>query len=135
MRCRPQTGAACCPTYYPLTEKRLFFLPNRWEEMSATYWKKRGWCFMLLSCSTRRLSLCSCSILCFCSSAPSVSPSSSSLQGGEEVGVTCRLIIKKLAPPAVQTPARQKHFAYVLLLTILPHTVWCHRLFPCLLET
>lgn len=57
---------------------------------SATYWKKRGWCVMLLSCSTRRRSLCCCSILCFCSSAPSVSPSSSSLQGGAQgaAGIT-----------------------------------------------
>src|SRR4029434_9465108 len=35
---------------------------------------------MLLSCSTLRLSLCSPSILSFCSSAPSTSPSSRSLR-------------------------------------------------------
>lgn len=46
---------------------------------TAAYLKKRGWCVMLLSCSTFLLSLWSCSILCFCSSAPSVFPSSNSL--------------------------------------------------------
>lgn len=46
---------------------------------NITYLKKRGWCVMLLSCSTFLLSLWSCSILCFCSSAPSVFPSSKSL--------------------------------------------------------
>lgn len=70
--------------------------------LGATYWKKRGWCVMLLSCSSRRRSLCSCSIRCLCSSAPSVSPSSSSLQGG---GAPSLEGSKTLAPPAVHTLA------------------------------
>lgn len=50
------------------------------ERAREAYLKKRGWCVMLLSCSTFLLSLWSCSILCFCSSAPSMFPSSSSLE-------------------------------------------------------
>lgn len=49
------------------------------SKKTTAYLKNRGWCVMLLSCSTFLLSLWSCSILCFCSSAPSVFPSSKSL--------------------------------------------------------
>lgn len=45
----------------------------------CTNLKNRGWCSKLFSSKTRRLSLCSCSILCFCTSASSMFPSSRSL--------------------------------------------------------
>ena len=45
-----------------------------------THLKNRGWCSTLFSSKTRRLSLCSCSILCFCISASSKLPSSRNLR-------------------------------------------------------
>lgn len=44
-----------------------------------TYLKNRGECVMLFSCRTLLLSLWRTSILSFCSSAPTISPSSSNL--------------------------------------------------------
>lgn len=48
----------------------------------GTHLKNRGWCSTLFSSKTRRLSLCSCSILCFCTSASSTFPSSRNLRRG-----------------------------------------------------
>lgn len=47
----------------------------------GTHLKNLGWCSKLFSSKTRRLSLCSCSTLCFCSSASSKFPSSRHLRG------------------------------------------------------
>lgn len=46
----------------------------------GTNLKNRGWCSTWFSSKTRRLSLCSCSILCFCISASSKFPSSRNLR-------------------------------------------------------
>lgn len=50
---------------------------------------------MLLSCSTFLLSLWSCSILCFCSSAPSVFPSSNSLDREDKTDRLGQPFLKK----------------------------------------
>lgn len=65
------------------------------DSKTAAYLKKRGWCVMLLSCSTFLLSLWSCSILCFCSSAPSVFPSSNSLDREDKTDRLGQPFLKK----------------------------------------
>lgn len=53
----------------------------------GTHLKNRGWCSTPFSSKVRRLSLCSCSILCFCISASSTFPSSRNLRcGGRNKG-------------------------------------------------
>lgn len=59
-------------------------------DKSFGYLKNLGWCVALLSSSALRLSLCSCSILCFCSSAASRLPSSSSLRGKAHAHSLCK---------------------------------------------
>lgn len=68
-----------------LRKKPCSLYTTAWQTNKSECWgylKNLGWCVMLLSSITLRLSLCSCSILCFCSSAPSSLPSSSSLPAG-----------------------------------------------------
>lgn len=67
------------------------YLPTNNPQDLGTHLKNRGWCSTLFSSKTRRLSLCSCSILCFCVSASSTFPSSRNLRrGGRNRGTECR---------------------------------------------
>lgn len=66
----------------------------------CTNLKNRGWCSKLFSSKTRRRSLCSCSIRCFCTSASSMFPSSRSLGiEGREQGT-----VAEKQPPTTSLP-------------------------------
>lgn len=75
----------CCPLWWD-TKAAVLTIPSALIIIAQItfrvikYLKNLGWCSILFSSRIFRRSLWSCSILCFCSSAASIFPSSSNLQ-------------------------------------------------------